>query len=85
MRGLAALPGVRLWTDPDPTRSAAIVIFQPGSADPRQVGAALLDRHRIVATVRGGQQNPGLRLSPHFYNTMEEMDAAIDAVRESMR
>jgi selenocysteine lyase/cysteine desulfurase len=85
MRGLAALPGVRLWTDPDPTRSAAIVIFQPGSADPRQVGATLLERHRIVATVRGGQQNPGLRLSPHFYNTMEEMDAAIDAVRESMR
>jgi selenocysteine lyase/cysteine desulfurase len=30
MAGLARLPGVRLWTDPDPRRSAAIVIFQPG-------------------------------------------------------
>ena len=83
MTGLRALPGVKLWTDPDPSRSAGIVIFQPGSADPRQLGAALL-KERIVCTVRGGQHNPGLRMSPHFFNTMEEIDRTVAAVGKSL-
>jgi selenocysteine lyase/cysteine desulfurase len=81
MHGLRALPGVKLWTDPLPDRSAAIVIFQPGTADPRRVGAALVDKHRIITTVRAGQQNPGLRISPHFYNTMDEIDRTVAAVK----
>ena len=83
MRGLSALPGVKLWTDPAADRSAAIVIFQPGKADPRQVGAAL-EKQRIVATVRAGQQNPGLRLSPHFFNTIEEMDRTVTAIKNAL-
>ena len=83
MDGLRALPGVKLWTDPTPAHSGAIVIFQPGAADPRQVGAAL-QKERIVCTVRGGAQNPGLRLSPHFYNTMEDVDRTVQAVRKAL-
>jgi selenocysteine lyase/cysteine desulfurase len=80
---LAAIPGVKLWTSPDPARSAAIVIFQPGAADPRAVGAALA-KEKIVATVRGGASNPGLRLSPHFYNTMEDLDRTVAVLRRAM-
>jgi selenocysteine lyase/cysteine desulfurase len=83
MDGLRAMPGVRLWTDPDPRRSAAIVIFQPGSADPRRVGTALA-ASGIVCTVRGGAQNPGLRLSPHFYNTMDDVERTLAAVRKNL-
>ena len=36
--GLRKLPGVTLWTSPDPSRLAAIVIFQPGSLDVRRLG-----------------------------------------------
>jgi selenocysteine lyase/cysteine desulfurase len=79
MTRLRALPGVKLRTDPDPSRSAGIVIFQPGAADPRQLGAALL-KEKIVCTVRAGQHNPGLRMSPHFFNTMEDVDRAVAAV-----
>ena len=78
--GLGKLPGVKIWTDRDPARSAAIVIFQPASLDPRRLTAALSDRDRIVATARGGQTNPGLRLSPHFYNTMADVERTIAAV-----
>jgi selenocysteine lyase/cysteine desulfurase len=81
--GLRKLPGVKLWTDADSARSAAIVIFQPGAADPRKLGAALA-ADRIVCTVRGGQQNPGLRLSPHFYNTLAEMERTVAAVARNM-
>ena len=81
MDGLAKLPGVTLWTDRAAGRHAAIVIFQPGSLDPRRLGAALLENDRIVVTVRGGASNPGLRISPHFFNTMAEIDRTVAAIR----
>jgi len=82
MDGLKKLPGVTLWTDPDPARSAAIVIFQPGSLDVRKLGPALTEKDHIICTTRAGQQNPGLRMSPHFYNTMDEMDRAVGAIKK---
>ena len=82
MDGLRALDGVKLWTDPSPAHSAAIVIFKPGSLDPRKLGAALSENDRIVCTVRGGEDRPGLRFSPHFYNTMDEVDRAVGAIRK---
>jgi selenocysteine lyase/cysteine desulfurase len=81
MTELKKLPGVKLWTDPDPSRSAAIVIFPPGTLDVRRLGAALTAA-RIVCTTRTGAQMPGLRLSPHFYNTMDEVDRVVGAIRK---
>jgi selenocysteine lyase/cysteine desulfurase len=80
MKGLVALPGVKLWTDPAPAHSAAIVIFQPGSLDVRRLGTALTAQ-KIIATTRTGQTNPGLRMSPHFFNTMEDIDRAVAAIK----
>src|SRR5687767_4934529 len=84
MAGLWKLNGVKLWTDADPSRSAAIVIFQPGSLDIRKLGAALT-QEKIVCTTRQGAQNPGVRMAPHFYNTMDEMDRAVGAIRKYLR
>jgi selenocysteine lyase/cysteine desulfurase len=81
MRELRTIDGVRLWTDPTPDRSASIVVFQPGTLDPRKLGAALLEKERIVCTVRAGQDRPGLRFSPHLYNTMEDIERTVAAVR----
>jgi isopenicillin-N epimerase len=83
MAGLRKLPGVKLWTDPHPARSAAIVIFQPGALDVRKLGAALT-ADRIVCTTRTGDHNPGLRLAPHFYNTMDEMDRVVAKIGKSI-
>jgi selenocysteine lyase/cysteine desulfurase len=82
MTALRKLDGVKLWTDPDPARSAAIVIFQPGSLDVRKLGAALTAKDRIICTTRNGPQAPGLRMSPHFYNTMDEIDRTVGAIRK---
>ena len=81
MTELRALNGVHLWTDPDPARSSSIVIFRPGNLDPRRLGAALWERDRIVVTVRAGDDRPGLRLSPHFYNTLEDVDRTVAAIK----
>jgi len=85
MRELQKLDGVQLWTDPSPDRSAQIVIFKPGSLDPRKVGDALT-KERIVVTVRGANgSNPGLRASPHFYNTMDDIDRFVGTIGKYMR
>jgi len=85
MDGLQRLNGVKLWTTPDPARSAAIVIFQPGALDVRKLGAALLAEHRLVCTTRTGQQTPGLRMAPHFFNTMDEIDRAVSAIGKYLK
>lgn len=84
MAELRKIDGVKLWTDPDPARSAAIVIFQPGALDVRQLAPALTAA-RLICTTRTGPQNPGLRMSPHFYNTMDEMRSAADLIRQKMK
>jgi isopenicillin-N epimerase len=86
MTELARLDGVQLWTDPATDRSAAIVIFKPGALDPRKLGDALNQREKIVVTVRGAAgHNPGLRIAPHFYNTMDEMDRFVGAIRTYLK
>jgi len=80
MDGLRALDGVTLWTHSDPTRSAAVVSFQPGSLDVPRLATALYQRDRIVCATRGGQDRPGIRLSPHLYNLASEVERAVDAI-----
>jgi len=78
--GLRTLPGVTLWTHPDPARSAAVVSFQPGGLDPARLATALYQRDRIVCATRGGEDRPGIRLSPHLYNRPDEIERAIRAI-----
>jgi selenocysteine lyase/cysteine desulfurase len=84
IEGLKKIDGVKMWTHPDPTRHAAIVIFQPGSLDPRKLGPALAANEKIVVTARAGADRTGLRISPHFFNTMDEVDRGVGAIRKYM-
>jgi selenocysteine lyase/cysteine desulfurase len=86
MTELSKLDGVHLWTDPAPDRSAAIVIFKPGALDPRKLGDALSEKERIVVTIRGANgSNPGLRASPHMYNTMDDVDRFVATIAKYMK
>jgi selenocysteine lyase/cysteine desulfurase len=86
MSELKKIDGVHLWTDPAPDRSAAIVIFKPGALDPRKLGEALTEKEKIVVTVRGANgSNPGLRASPHMYNTMEDIDRFVGTIAKYMK
>ncbi|MGH7469863.1 MAG: aminotransferase class V-fold PLP-dependent enzyme [Longimicrobiales bacterium] len=85
MEGLSKLPGVKLWTSRDAARSAAVVSFQPGTLDVRRLAQALYQRDRIAVATRGGNDRPGVRLSPHFYNLEEEMERMVAALRGYLR
>jgi isopenicillin-N epimerase len=85
MEGLRRVDGVKIWTDPVSERSAAIVSFQPAGLDPRALGAALYEKNRIACAIRGGSDRPGLRFSPHVYNTHGEVDKVVTAVARYVR
>lgn len=84
IEGVRKIDGVRLWTSPDPSRSVAVVTLQPGSLDVRKLSAALYQKDQIAGATRGGSDRPGLRFSPHFYNTMEEIERTVGAIRKYM-
>jgi selenocysteine lyase/cysteine desulfurase len=83
--GLARLPDVTVWTSPQPDRRAAVVSFQPGSLDANKLASALYTNDRIAITTRGGQDRPGLRVSPHFYNSPAEVDRLLAALGKYLK
>ncbi len=83
--GLKEIDGVKIWTHADPARSLAVVSFLPGSLDPRKLGEALYKNDRIGTMIRGGSDRSGLRLSPHIYNSMGEVERALDGLRRYMK
>jgi selenocysteine lyase/cysteine desulfurase len=84
MEGLKKIDGVKIWTSPDPSRSVAVLSFQPGNLDVAKLSAALYQKDRIGCATRGGQDRPGLRFSPHFYNTHADVEKTVAAVKKYM-
>jgi isopenicillin-N epimerase len=83
--GLRRIDGVQLWTHPDPSRSGAVVSFRPGNLDVTKLSAALYRNDRIGCATRGGSDRPGIRFSPHIYNTMAEVDRSVAAIAKYIR
>ena len=83
--GLRRIDGVQLWTHPDPARSGAVVTFRPGNLDIPKLSAAFYRNDRIGCATRTGSDRPGIRFSPHIYNTMAEIDRAVVATANYMK
>ena len=81
IEGLRRIDGVTLWTHLDPTRSHAVVAFQPGNVDRERLRTALHEKHGILCSTREGTDRGGLRLAPHFFNLHTEVDRALAALR----
>ncbi len=82
--GLRKIDGLKIWTSLDPALGVAVVSFQPGSLDARTLAAALYKNDHIGCATRGGQDRPGIRLSPHFYNTHADIDRTVAAIKKYM-
>ena len=85
MEGLAKLPGITNWTTPVADRRVAVVSFVPGTLDPNKLATALYTKDKIGITTRGGQDRPGLRVSPHFYNSPAEVDRLLAALDKYLK
>jgi selenocysteine lyase/cysteine desulfurase len=77
MEGLRErIPGVTFATPWHPDLRAGVVIFSPPGVDTGDLYSRLYAEHHIA----GARQAAGMRLSVHLYNTMEEVDRAVEAV-----
>jgi selenocysteine lyase/cysteine desulfurase len=74
--GLASIPGARLVTAPDPALRAGVCIASFEGVQARELHETLYTKHAIAGAPTGG-----LRLSPHIYNTMDDVERALEAVR----
>jgi len=83
--GLLKLPDVKVWTSPNPTLNGAVVSFMPGSLNPPRLGQALYEKDKIGTAGRGMGDRGGLRASPHFYNTPEEIDRLVSAMARYLK
>jgi selenocysteine lyase/cysteine desulfurase len=84
IEGLSRIEGIKIWTSRDPQRRAAVVSFQPGILDVRKLTQALYDKERIVPATRTGADRGGLRLSPHLYNSHQEIERALAAIKSQL-
>ena len=85
LAGLKKIDGIEIWTHPAPERSVAVVSFRPGSLDVPKLAAALYEKDKIACATRGGADRGGLRFSPHFYNTPQEIDRSLAALARYVR
>jgi selenocysteine lyase/cysteine desulfurase len=83
--GLSKLPDVKVWTSPNPSLNGAVVSFMPGSLNSQKLGALLYQNDKIGTAGRGGGDRGGLRASPHFYNTPQEIDRLVSAVARYLK
>ncbi|GAB4189531.1 MAG: aminotransferase class V-fold PLP-dependent enzyme [Wenzhouxiangellaceae bacterium] len=78
--GLAALPGIKIISDPRDERHSGIVTFTLVDANTERRQNRLLQRHRALtkAGVFGALRSGAIRWSPHFYQPEEQMQRAIE-------
>jgi selenocysteine lyase/cysteine desulfurase len=79
---LAALANVELKTNLDPELSGGVVKFRLKRIPTARAYDLLWERHRLAIAMTAGGDSEGLRFSPHIYNTFEEIDRAVAALRE---
>lgn len=73
------IPRVVFRTPQSPELSGGVVVFNVPGADLSHALETLYVEHNIGCAVFGGE-GAGIRLCPHIYNPMEEIDLVVDAV-----
>ena len=74
---LAALDNIEIMSPLDDERRAGIVLFRKTDAY-TELLYRHLQKHNVICAMRGN----GIRFSPHFYTSLEKIDAAVSLVSE---
>jgi selenocysteine lyase/cysteine desulfurase len=85
LAGLRKIDGFKSFTSFEPDRTGAVVTFAPAALDARKLVAALYENDKVAVVTGGGAGRSGIRVSPHFYNTPEEIDRLLAALSRYAR
>jgi selenocysteine lyase/cysteine desulfurase len=86
----AEIPRVRLYTSNDPTLGAGMTSLTLENVPPLRLREHLRQRYDVYTAERQrGERYPadphgveGIRVSTHYYNTFEQVDRVLEALRE---
>ncbi len=92
LQGLKEIPGVTIYGSPDPQTNLATLSFTVKGFDPSEVGDILDHKYKIMARVGlhcspwahqtiGTYPQGTVRFSLSYFNTKQEVEVAIEAVR----
>lgn len=81
-KGLRSLPQVELKTNMEPQLSAGVVKFKLRNIPTKRAYDTLWERHRLAIAMTPTGDAEGLRFSPHIYNSFDQIDRAVAAVKE---
>ena len=73
---------MELKTNLEPELSGGVVKFRMKNVPTARAYDLLWKRHRLAIAMTATGDAEGLRFSPHIYNSFEEIDRAVAAVRE---
>ena len=77
------IPTVEFHTPMRDQMSSGVMVFRVPGVDSGAAYQALYAEHRVAGAGRGGEFQ-GIRLSPHVYNTLADVDYALDAITAVM-
>jgi selenocysteine lyase/cysteine desulfurase len=75
-----ALPGLRLMAPRDPRRYCAIASFVVDGIDSEQLVQRLMQQYRIFTVTRDLDDNKMIRVTPHLYTRLADLDALVAAL-----
>lgn len=81
---LMKIPGVHMYSPTAPELGSAVVTFRPGKAEIPPMTAALYQSHGFACATRGGN-TAGLRISPHIYNSFQQVEKVVAAISDYMK
>ncbi len=79
---LVKIPQVQMKTNLEPELSGGVIKFRLKSRSTQEAYNQLWTHHRLAIAMTGSGDSEGLRLSPQIYNSLEEIDRVVAAVRE---
>jgi len=79
---LKEIAAVELKTNLEPELSGGVVKFRLKNVPTKRAYDTLWEKHRLAIAMTPSGDADGLRFSPQIYNSMEEVDRAVAAVKE---
>ena len=83
LKRVEKLRGISLWTHPAPNASCAMATFGIEGYTPQRLYEMLKNRYGIYTSPIYHSLVPGVRVSPHIYTNLTDLDRLVNAVEEA--
>src|ERR1051326_1160747 len=82
---LAQNPKCKILHSADPAQSCGIGFLAFNGADPQKIQQALWSKYNVLTAFMGHEEYSGLRITPHVYSTVRDIDYFADMVEHELK